>query len=57
MTVTFYHCSPVSGLKVLEPRKPESFDKPARVYMTTLLPMALMYSIRNYEYTYGYMDG
>jgi hypothetical protein len=22
--------------------------------MTTLLPMALMYSIRNYEYTYGY---
>ena len=57
MTVTFYHCSPVSGLKMLEPRKPESFDKPARVYMTTLLPMALMYSIRNYEYTYGYMDG
>ena len=55
--MTFYHCSPVSGLKVLEPSKPESFDKPARVYMTTLLPMALMYSIRNYEYTYGYMDG
>ncbi len=50
----FYHCSPITGLKVLEPRKPESFDKPARVYMTTLLPMALIYSIRNYEYTYGY---
>ncbi len=53
----FYHCSPISGLTHLEPRKPVSFDKPARVYMTTLLPMALMYSIRNYEYTYGYRDG
>lgn len=52
--MAFYHCSPVSGLTVLEPRKPLSFDKPARVYMTTLLPMALMYSIQNYEYTYGY---
>ena len=50
----YYHCSPTGGLTVLEPRQPESFDKPARVYMTTLLPMALMYSIRNYEYTYGY---
>lgn len=50
----FYHCSPVSGLTVLQPRKPAAFDKPARVYMTTLLPMALMYSVRNYEYTYGY---
>ena len=50
----YYHCSPTGGLTVLEPRQPESFDKPARVYMTTLLPMALMYSVRNYEYTYGY---
>lgn len=50
----YYHCSPTGGLTVLEPRKPESFDKPARVYMTTLLPMALMYGVRNYEYTYGY---
>lgn len=50
----YYHCSPASGLKVLEPRKPISFDKPARVYMATLLPMALMYGVRNYEYTYGY---
>ena len=55
--MAFYHCSPISGLKILEPRKPEAFDKPARVYLTTLLPMALMYSIRNYEYTYGYQDG
>lgn len=52
--MTYYHCSPTAGLTVLEPHKPESFEKPARVYMTTLLPMALMYAIRNYEYTYGY---
>ena len=50
----YYHCSPTPGLTVLEPRKPVSFDKPARVYMTTLLPMALMYAVQNYEYTYGY---
>ena len=52
--MSFYHCSPISGLKILEPGKPASFDKPAGVYLTTLLPMALMYSIKNYEYTYGY---
>ena len=50
----YYHCSPTAGLKRLRPGKPASFDKPARVYMTTLLPMALMYGVRNYEYTYGY---
>lgn len=52
--MTYYHCSPTPGLTILQPRKPAAFDKPARVYMTTSLPMALMYSIRNYEYTYGY---
>lgn len=52
--MTYYHCSPTGGITVLEPRKPEAFDKPARVYLTTLLPMALMYGIRSYEYTYGY---
>ena len=52
--MTYYHCSPVAGLTVLRPGKPKRFDKPARVYMTTLLPMALMYSVQNYEYTYGY---
>lgn len=52
--MAYYHCSPTGGLTTLEPRKPASFEKPARVYMTTLLPMALMYSIRNYEYSYGY---
>lgn len=50
----YYHCSPMAGLTILRPGKPKTFDKPARVYMTTLLPMALMYSVRNYEYTYGY---
>ena len=49
-----YHCSPIAGLTLLRPGKPKAFDKPARVYMTTLLPMALMYSVQNYEYTYGY---
>ncbi|MBR4291534.1 MAG: hypothetical protein IKT52_12995 [Oscillospiraceae bacterium] len=52
--MTYYHCSPVSGIRVLEPGSPKLFDKPARVYMTTLLPMTLMYGVRNYEYTYGY---
>ncbi len=52
--MNYFHCSPTTGLTVLEPRKPESFEKPARVYLTTLLPMALMYTVRNYEYTYGY---
>lgn len=50
----YYHCSPTAGLTLLRPQKPKSFDKPANVYLTTLLPMALMYSVRNYEYTYGY---
>ncbi len=50
----YYHCSPTKGLKILEPREPSSFYKPKRVYMTTLLPMALMYGVRNFEYTYGY---
>ena len=40
--------------RILEPRKPRSFDKPAGVYLSTLLPMALMYGVRNFEYTYGY---
>lgn len=52
--MAYYHCSPSAGLTVLEPRKPEAFKKPPRVYLTTLLPMALMYAVRNYEYSYGY---
>lgn len=50
----YYHCSPIAGLKVLEPGEPKYFLKAKYVYMTTLLPMALMYGVRNFEYTYGY---
>lgn len=52
--MNYYHCSPIRGLKILKPGVPAHFDKPARVYLTTLLPMALMYGVRNFEYTYGY---
>lgn len=52
--MVYYHCSPTSGLTMLAPKKPFSFDKPAKVYMTTSLPMALMYTVKNYEYSYGY---
>ena len=54
MNMAYYHCSPTPGLTILEPRKPVSFEKPKSVYMTTSLPMALMYGVRNFEYTYGY---
>ena len=54
--MTYYHCSPVHGIKLLEPRQPKLFDKPARVYMATLIPMALLYGVQNYEYTYGYTE-
>jgi len=50
----YYHCSPIAGLTVLQPQKPTCFNKQSKVYMSTLLPMALMYSIKNYEYSYGY---
>lgn len=52
--MTYYHCSPTSGMTILEPQKPEFFAKPAAVYLTSLLPMALLYGVRNYEYSYGY---
>ena len=52
--MAFYHCSPTPGLTLLQPRKPRAFDKPPRVYLATLVPMALMYTVANYEYTYGY---
>ncbi len=50
----YYRCSPTSWLRILEPRKPGGFEKLAAVHMTMLLPMALMYGIQNYKYTYGY---
>ena len=52
--MVYYHCSPAAALSVLEPKTPAYFDKPGAVYMTTLRPMALMYGVRNFEYTYGY---
>ena len=54
MHMPYYHCSPMHGLKTLMPQTPLHFDKPARVYMATSLPMALMYGAHHYEYTYGY---
>ena len=54
VALPYYHCSPTAGLRILEPRKPETFEKASGVYMTTLMPMALMYGVRNFEYSYGY---
>ena len=55
--ITFYHGTPVGGLKVLTAKKPENFDKEKRVYLTSLYPMALIYGVKNFEYTYGYTIG
>lgn len=48
-----YHCSPTPGLKVLRPNE-SRFGKPRQVCLTASLPMALMYGVRHFEYTYGY---
>lgn len=50
----YYHCSPQPGLTVLSPQKRNHFEAREAVYLTSLLPMALMYGIRHFEYTYGY---
>lgn len=52
--MTLYHCSPTPGLRVLEPRVTPYFGKPCQLCLTELLPMALFYGIRHFEYTYGY---
>ena len=52
--MTLYHCSPTPGLRVLEPRVTPYFGKPRQLCLTELLPMALFYGIRHFEYTYGY---
>lgn len=49
-----YHVSPTAGLKVLRPSVTEYFGKPRQVCLTALKPMALLYGIRHFEYTYGY---
>lgn len=50
----YYHGSPQGGLTRLVPRVSPVFGGEKVVYLTSLLPMALMYTIRHFEYTYGY---
>ena len=52
--MVYYHCSPQADLTVLQPQKRNSFEAKEAVYLTTKRPMALMYGIRHFEYTYGY---
>ncbi len=49
-----YHASPTPGLTVLKPSVTEYFGKPQQVCLTALRPMALLYGIKHFEYTYGY---
>lgn len=53
----FYHGSPIGGLQTLRPAVTKYFGKPAQVCMTTLRPMALLYLIQNFEYTYMALTG
>lgn len=49
-----YHASPTAGLTVLRPSVTAYFGKPKQVCLTALKPMALLYGIKHFEYTYGY---
>lgn len=49
-----YHASPVAGLTVLKPSVTAYFGKPRQVCLAALKPMALLYGIKHFEYTYGY---
>lgn len=49
-----YHCSPTAGLTVLRPSVTKYFGKPKQVCLTASLPMALLYGIKHFEYSYGY---
>ena len=49
-----YHCSHTAEIRVLEPSVTKYFGKPRQVCLTASLPMALLYGIRHFEYTYGY---
>ena len=49
-----YHVSPAAGLTVLKPSVTEYFGKPRQVCLTALKPMALLYGVKHFEYTYGY---
>ncbi len=52
-----YHGSPERGLEVLKPSVSPFFGKPKQVCLAALRPMALLYGIRHFEYTYGFSDG
>ncbi len=54
MEEILYHCSPTAGLTALEPQETKYFGKPRQVCLTKLRPMALLYGIKNFEYTYGF---
>lgn len=49
-----YHGSPVAGLAALVPSLSPYFGKPRQVCLSGCKPMALLYGIRNFEYTYGF---
>lgn len=49
-----YHASPTAGLTVLRPSVTAYFGKPRQICLTALKPMALLYGIKHFEYTYGY---
>ncbi len=49
-----YHVSPTAGLRELQPSVTQYFGKPRQVCLTASLPMALMYGVKHFEYTYGY---
>lgn len=49
-----YHASPTAGLTVLRPSVTAYFGKPKQVCLTALKPMALLYGVKHFEYTYGY---
>lgn len=49
-----YHASPTAGLTVLKPSVTAYFGKPRQVCLAALKPMALLYGIKHFEYTYGY---
>ncbi len=51
---TLYHVSPTPGLTVLKPGVTKYFGKPKQVCLTASLPMALLYGVKHFEYTYGY---
>ena len=49
-----YHAAPVKGLRELRPCVTKYFGKPKQICLAALLPMALMYGVKHFEYPYGY---